>query len=59
MFDKRIVSGCPFCVTPAWEIQIKQITKGYCILTCPGCGCTFKGTSKIDVISRFNARSGQ
>ena len=59
MYDKRIVSGCPFCCTPAWEIQVKMPYKGYVILTCPGCGCTFTGTSKIDVISRFNARSGQ
>lgn len=56
MTDKRIKMECPFCHTGKEHIQIRPVAKGLVYLTCPGCGCTFKGSSKEEVIGKWNCR---
>lgn len=59
MTDKRIRMECPFCHTPANEIQIKSYgnkpNNKIVYLQCK-CGCTFTGTSKQEVIDKWNCR---
>lgn len=57
MTDKRIQEPCPFCGTPAKEIQIREIQKGMSKIYCPKCRATFEGYgNKIEMISKWNLR---
>ena len=59
MLDKRIKMDCPFCHSPSHSIQIKTYGRNkenhIVILQCK-CGCTFTGTSKQEVIDKWNCR---
>ena len=56
MTDKRIKMDCPFCHTPAKEIQI-IIYPHYKIIRCPNCGCSFSGNyNKQELINKWNTR---
>ena len=55
MTDKRIKFGCPFCCTDKKEIQMK--TYGNLVrVECPLCGALFQGSSKQEVINKWNCR---
>ena len=58
MTDKRIKMDCPFCHTPAEEIQIKMFPgkSHYGVIECPTCGCNFSGIGKQDLIDKWNTR---
>ena len=56
MTDKRIRMDCPFCHSKSEQIQVKTVAKGLIRLTCPGCGCTFQGSSRQEVIDKWNCR---
>ena len=60
MTDKRIIMDCPFCHTPNDQIQLNTyglIKKpNYVILKCPNCGCEFHGSSKQELINKWNCR---
>ena len=56
MTDKRIKMDCPFCHEPKERIQIKIIAKSLVVLACPKCGCTFTGSSRQEVIDKWNCR---
>lgn len=57
MTDKRIKMECPFCHTKAEEIQLVAIGN-YVEVRCPNnrCAVRFTGTSKQEVIDRWNRR---
>ena len=57
MIDKRIRMECPFCHTKAEEIQLVAIGN-YVEVRCPNnrCAVRFTGTSKQEVIDRWNRR---
>jgi len=56
MTDKRIKMECPFCHTPAKQIQLITICKGYYEIFCPKCNCMFRGNNKQEIINRWNCR---
>lgn len=56
MTDKRIKMDCPFCGHKKEDIQISTYGKKYHKLYCPKCNCTFEGTSKQELIDRWNCR---
>lgn len=58
MTDKRIKMECPFCHTPAEQIQIKMIahTTNFGQIFCPKCGCNFTGSGKQNLIDKWNRR---
>lgn len=58
MTDKRIKMDCPFCHTPAEEIQIKMYPgkSRYGVIECPTCGCNFSGVGKQYLIDKWNTR---
>lgn len=57
MTDKRIKLDCPFCGEKKNNIQIITYNKTYHELRCPKCKCTFTGTSKQELIDRWNCRA--
>ena len=56
MTDKRIKMDCPFCGCKKEDIQLIPYSKSYYELRCSKCGCTFKGSSKQELIDRWNCR---
>ena len=56
MIDKRIKLDCPFCGNKKENIQLITYSKTYHKLHCPKCECTFTGTSKQELIDRWNCR---
>ena len=56
LIDKRIKMDCPFCGRKKEDIQIITYSKNYHELRCPKCKCTFIGTSKQELIDRWNCR---
>ena len=57
MTDSRIIEPCPFCGTPAKEIQITTYRKGVNVIKCPRCQVTFDGAySKQEIIDKWNGR---
>lgn len=56
MTDKRIKMDCPFCGQKKEDIQITSYGKTYKKIYCPKCHCTFEGTSKQEIIDRWNCR---
>ena len=57
MTDKRIKEPCPFCGTPAKDIQIVNHGRGYNKIHCPKCKVTFDGVyGKQELINKWNGR---
>lgn len=58
MIDKRIKMDCPFCHTPANQIQIHiwSSYQNFGQIYCPKCGCKFEGTGKQNLIDKWNCR---
>lgn len=61
--DKRIKMDCPFCHTPAHQIQLSgQAVKRpggstfQGVIRCPTCGCSFSGEGKQNLIDKWNRR---
>ena len=56
MVDKRIKMDCPFCGHKKDDIHIISYNKIYHKLYCPECKCEFIGTSKQELIDKWNCR---
>lgn len=61
MTDKRIKEDCPFCGMNKTQIQVivhfKDKDKGkYVTVSCPKCGCEFKGYGIMNIIAKWNTR---
>ena len=55
MIDKRIKLDCPFCGHKKEDIQIKVMGQ-YHEIYCPKCEVKFTGTSKEEIINKWNCR---
>jgi Lar family restriction alleviation protein len=61
MKDERIVLGCPFCGTPAtdieWEPLLRTKTSTVVKVYCPTCYAEVKSLNLEEAISKWNRRA--
>lgn len=61
MKDKRIALGCPFCGTPAtdieWEPLLRMKTGTVVKVYCPTCYAEVKAPGLEEAISKWNRRA--